>query len=132
MPAVPDFSLGFSRALGWVVVDIHGALDARTAPHLKDRLVDVIDGQGNRQLVLELRGMTRIDATGFSAFLDAQRRMRKIGGQLVLSGPSSDVVHAFERAGLDLVFTITPAWTHPARGTARSNRNSPAGWGRQA
>jgi anti-anti-sigma factor len=112
------FSLVFSRALGKVIVHIHGALDATTAPELKDRLVDVIDGQGNRQLVLDLRRTTRIDSKGFSVLVDALHRQRKRGGDLVVSGPTSDVAEAFVAAGLEKVFVITPAWTHPAHGSA--------------
>ena len=48
----PEFSLAFSRTLGRVVVQIHGPLDVNNAQELDDRLADVIDGQGNRQLVL--------------------------------------------------------------------------------
>ena len=114
----PDFSLVFSRALGKVIVHIHGPLDANSAPELKDRLVDVIDGRGNRQLVLDLRGTTRIDSVGFSVLVDALHRQRKRGGDLVLSGPTSDVTRAFVAAGLEKVFVITPAWIHPARGSA--------------
>lgn len=113
-----DFSLVFSRALGNVIVHIHGVLAANSAHELKDRLVDVIDGQGNRQLVVDLRKTTRIDSTGFSVLVDALHRQRERGGDLVLSGPTTDVAQALVAAGLDKVFEITPAWSHPARGRA--------------
>lgn len=111
-----DFSLAFSRALSKVIVHIHGALDADTALELHERLVDVIDGQGNLQLVLDLRGMTLIDSAGFSVLVDALKRMQKNGGQLVLSGPTSAVTDTFGDAGLDNVFVMTPSWAHPAHG----------------
>src|SRR5687767_3644762 len=41
MPDGAGFSLVFSRALGKVIVHIHGALDADTAPALKARLGDI-------------------------------------------------------------------------------------------
>jgi anti-sigma B factor antagonist len=126
-----NFSLAFSRARGKVVVDIYGALDAETAPELKDRLVDVIDGQGNRQLVLDLARTTHIDSSGISVLVDALKRMQRTGGELVLSGPTSQVSRALALAGLDKVFVITPAWAHPARGGNRTNLGRPAGWGRR-
>ncbi|MDQ6725296.1 MAG: STAS domain-containing protein [Actinomycetota bacterium] len=122
-----DFSLAFSRARGKVVVDIHGPLDAGNARELKDRLVDVIDGQGNRQLVLDLARTTRIDSAGLSVLVDALKRMQKTGGRIVLSGPTCQVARALAVAGLDKVFTITPSWTHPARG-GRTHLGRPAGW----
>lgn len=116
------FSLVFSRAFGNVIVHIHGALDAHSAPELKDRLVDVIDGQGNRQVVLDLREMTSIDCAGFAVLIDALKRMQRIGGDLVLSGPTKEVARAFDAADLDKVFVITPAWAHPTHGDGRSTQ----------
>ena len=125
-----EFSLVFARALGKVVVSIHGPVDARTAPELRDRLRDVIDGQGNRHVVLDLRGTTLVDPAGLTAFVDAHKRMQRIAGELVFSGPSPDLIHAFRSADLDKVFTVTPAWSHPAYGYGRTNAGDRAGWGR--
>ncbi|MCA1707505.1 MAG: STAS domain-containing protein [Actinobacteria bacterium] len=126
------FSLGFSRAFGKVIVHIHGRLDADTAQELKDRLVDVIDGQGNRQLVVDLRGMTLIDTAGLSVLVDASERLQTKGGELVLSGQSSQVAHAFAAAGLDATFEFTPAWAHRAHGGARAHLGTSAGRRRSA
>ncbi len=125
-----EFSLVFGRALGKVVVSIHGPVDARTAPELRHRLRDLIDGQGNRHVVLDLRGTTLVDPAGLTVFVNAHKRMQRIAGELVLSGPSPDVISAFRTAGLDKIFTLTPAWAHPAYGFGRSNAGDRAGWGR--
>jgi len=128
MQDASEFSLAFSRAYGKVVVDIDGALDARNAGELRDRLVDVIDGQGNRQLVLDLARTTRIDSAGLSVLVDALKRIQKTGGELVLSGPTSHVARALATAGLDKVMVITPSWAHPAGGGRWTNLGKPAGW----
>jgi anti-anti-sigma factor len=112
------FSLVFSRAMATVIVHVYGPLDARTAPELKHRLVDVIDGQGNRRMVLDLRKTTRVDAVGFAVMVDALRRQTRRGGDLVVSGPTPEVLQAFAAAGLDKVFSITRAWEHPVHGGA--------------
>ena len=116
MPDGSDFALVFSRALGKVVVHVHGTLDANTAPALKDRLVDIVDGQGNRQVVLDLRRTTRVDAAGLLVLVDAVKRMDDYGGDLLLSGPTSRVEEQLRAADLEGTFGITPEWTHPARG----------------
>lgn len=113
-----DFSLAFSRALGNVIVHVHGAVDENAAPELHQRLIDAIDGQGNLRLVLDLRAMTLIDTAGLSVLVDALRRMQQKGGELVLSGPTGGVVRAIAAAGLDTAFVITAAWAHPAHGAA--------------
>ena len=126
IPHRRDFSLVFSRTLGKVVVHIHGALDAAAAPALKDRLIDIIDSQGNRQVVLDLRAMTSVDLAGLLVLVDALKRMDGHGGDLVLSGPTPAVTQSFRAAGFDEAFMITPVWTHPARGGAsrRWERNT--------
>jgi len=110
------FSLVFRRSLGRVVVDIRGALDASTAGQLRHRLADLIEGQGNRQLVLDLRETTLIDSPGLAVLVDAHKRIQRIAGSLVLSGASPVVMQGFEAAGLANVFNFTPAWAHPAYG----------------
>ena len=121
MPTGSALSLVFSRALGQVIVHLHGVLDDVTAHQLGDRLGDVIEGQGNRQLVLDLGGLTRIDGAGLPVLIDALKRVRRMGGELVLSGPTKDVTRTFEAAGLDKLFIMTPAWMHPAGSDVRSD-----------
>ena len=116
------FSLVFSRALGTVVVHLHGALDADTAPALKAGLVDIIDDQGNRQVVLDLRKTTGVDAAGLLVLADALKRMDDYGGQLLLSGPTSPVEEQLRAVGLEETFGITPGWTHPVRGGIGASR----------
>ncbi len=112
------FSLAFSRAFGKVIVHVHGALEVATAPELRARLVDLIDGQGNAHVIIDLRATTFVDAAGLSVLVDAAARMREKGGELVLSGSTDAVAHAIRAAGLDTVFLVTPAWAHPVHGRA--------------
>ena len=122
MPDRSGFSLVFRRALGKVVVHVHGALDANTAPALKARLVDIIDNQGNRHVVLDLKMMTAVDAAGLVVLADALKRMDDYGGELVLSGPTGSVEEQLRAVGLEERFGITPEWTHPARGGIGASR----------
>lgn len=119
-----EFSLAFRRSRGWVVVDVRGALDRHSSAQLRHRLADLIDGQGNRQFVLNLARMTRIDAHGLSVLVAAHNRLRKRAGDLVVSGARPDAIRDFQAAGLDKVFVFTPAWEHPAHGDGPSL----AGW----
>lgn len=112
----------FSRALGKVVVHVHGALDGFSARALTARLTDIIDNQGNRQVVLDLRQMTSVDAAGLFVLADALKRMADYGGELLLSGPSSAVEEQLRAVGLEETYGITPEWKHPARGGIASRR----------
>lgn len=127
-----EFSLAFSRALGKVVVHVHGALDANTAHELTHRLVDIIDGQGNLQLVVDLSRTTHVDSVGLSVLAGAQERLRRNGGALVLSGPTRNVALAVRAAGLDKVLVITPTWEHPAHGHGLTDQAGPPAGGTAA
>ena len=124
------FSLVFSRALGKVVVHVHGVLDANTAPTLKAGLADIIDNQGNRQVVLDLRRTTGVDAAGLLIVVDALRRMDDYGGGLLLSGPTSAVEKQLRAVGLEEIVDITPEWMHPAGGGIGASRRRQHGGAR--
>ena len=125
VPKDPRFSLVFSRALGKVIVHVHGSVDLVTAEELRHRLADVIDGQGNRHLVVDLKAMISIDSAGFAVLVDAVKRMHRHGGELVLSGPTIDVRHALDAAGLGKAYVVTPAWDHPAHGSGLTGLGRP-------
>ena len=128
MPQDAEFSLVSSRVLGVVVIHVQGPLDAGAAPRLRERLVDIIDGQGNRQVVLDLRGMTAVDVAVLLVLVQTLTRMEEYGGELVLSGPTRCVARQLRAAGLHEVFLITPDWRHPAWGHVGAQR----GWERES
>lgn len=122
-------SLVFGRSFGRVIVEVNGPLDARTAGQLRHRLTDLIDGQGNRHLVLDLRGTTLVDGAGLSVLVYAHRRVEMNAGQLVMSGASPEVRRVLEEAGLDKVFSLTPSWMHPVHGDGPSESAGSTGLG---
>ena len=122
MPHGSDFTLVFRRTLGTVVIHVDGVLDEDAAPTLRERLVDIIDGQGNRDVVVDLRGTSAVHSSGLVVLVDALKRMEDYGGELVLSGPTSWVAAQLRAAGLHKLFLITPEWRHPARGRLGINR----------
>jgi len=101
------FSLTCSRALGAVVVRVEGDLDAAAAGELQTHLAELIEGQGNLDIILDLSGLTSFDATGVEVFLDALGRLRQRGGELTLSAPSPVVGSLLERTGLNRQLPIT-------------------------
>ncbi|HWI04522.1 MAG TPA: hypothetical protein VNT52_11985, partial [Acidimicrobiales bacterium] len=60
-----------SRYQGTVVVSIHGDLDGPRAADLDYMLADLIDGQGNRSVIVDLRDATAMDPQWLSLFTDA-------------------------------------------------------------
>lgn len=63
-----------------VVVTVHGELDLPRAVLLGDILADLIEGQGNMSLLVDLHDATAADAEPLSVFTDAAERARRQGG----------------------------------------------------
>ena len=92
--------LSISRALGNVVVTLHGHVDADVLDHA---LTDLAEDQGNLRLIIDLRDASSIDQPSVLVLTRASERVRERGGDLRLSGPREPVSEALERAGLSIV-----------------------------
>jgi len=77
-------SLSISRALGNVVVTLHGHVDAQV---LSRTLVDLIENQGNLHLIIDLGDAAYLDEETVSILVGSSVRTRRRGGELILSGP---------------------------------------------
>ncbi|HET9443027.1 MAG TPA: STAS domain-containing protein [Acidimicrobiales bacterium] len=106
LTALPaDFSLTFSRNAGSVVVRVAGELDSYTAAMMRERLADVIDGQGNLSIVVDLEEVSFLDSTGLSTVVRAYQRLRMRGGSLTVARPSPAARKIMEMTGLDRLLT---------------------------
>ena len=82
----PPPLISISRSSSTVIVTLHGALDAHAAPRLRPLLLDLIDGQGNLDLVIDLRDVAVIDPAGIGVLIGASERMHHHGGRIEFSG----------------------------------------------
>ena len=100
------FSLDFARRGRSVTVAVRGEVDGASATVLRGLLLDVVDGQGNLSVHLDLSEMTFIDSSGLSMLLDMHRRAVERGGTFVLHNPRPSAAKVFEIAGLTTILTI--------------------------
>ena len=107
MTLAQEFSIGFRRTGGTVVVDVAGELDLYTAPVLRDRLLDVIEGQGNRFVAVDLGAVGFMDSTAIHVLVQALRRVRERGGDLQLARVPPPAQRVLDISGLTGIFTIT-------------------------
>lgn len=77
--------LTVTRALGIVIVTLRGQVDTRLDDLLRHVLADLIDDQGNRDLLVDVEHVEAISATTSSVISAAGERMRQRGGTLRLS-----------------------------------------------
>jgi anti-anti-sigma regulatory factor len=83
-----------------VVVTVHGELDLPKAAHLSYVLADLIDGQGNLSLIVDLHDATA-EAERVVVFVDAAERANRRGAAMRLSEPPALLHQALRQRGLD-------------------------------
>jgi anti-anti-sigma factor len=93
-------SIVVGRYLGTVVVTVHGELDLTRASHLGNILADLIDGQGNLSIVVDLQDATATDADSLWVFTEAAERARRRGATMRLNEPPMPLYQALELRGL--------------------------------
>ena len=89
------------------VLAVSGEVDVYTAPALRDRIADLLDG-GQQQLIIDLGGVEFLDSTGLGVLVAGLNRAREVGGSLSLVCPQERVLKLFRITGLDEVFTVHP------------------------
>jgi anti-anti-sigma factor len=94
------------RFQGTVVVTLHGDLDANDAWGLSGVLCDLIDGQGNLAVVVDVRDIGAIDDSAVHTLAVAADTIAARGGELRLGGPSGLVFDALTLAGLAGLISI--------------------------
>lgn len=101
-----SFSVTVSRLEGRVLVRVGGELDAYSSPYLRSTLLDLIDGQGNLALVIDLANLEFIDSTGLAVLVTALRQSRAHGGNVVLRQPRPSTMRLLRITAMDRVFAI--------------------------
>lgn len=99
-PLVASSRLVVSRAHGTVVVSLHGDLDRSGLPYLAAVLDDLIEGQGNHRVTVDLGELRRMDRTAVEVLVVAAHKIGRRGGCLGLARPSADLVEVLTDAGL--------------------------------
>jgi anti-sigma B factor antagonist len=75
------------------VLRLAGELDLATADVLRERVREVVSGDGElRQLVFDIAGLEFMDVTGLGALLEARRKVAAVGGSVAIRRPRPMVV----------------------------------------
>ena len=90
---------------GQYVISLSGEVDLYTAPEFKQQLLEVIE-QGGRDVIVDLSDTTFIDSTTLGVLVGGVKRLRPVGGQLMLVCSDRNIIKIFEITGLHRVFEI--------------------------
>ena len=100
------FALDFSRRGPSVTVAVRGEVDQVTSAVLRALLLDVVEGQGNLSVALDVSEMTFFDSSGLAMLLDMHRRAVERGGSFMLHNPRPSTIRVFQLVGLSGILTI--------------------------
>jgi anti-sigma B factor antagonist len=90
---------------GHPVLHVTGEIDIYTAPLFKQAVVNLVS-EGNKDVIIDLSGVTFMDSSGFGTLLGATRRLRPTGGGLHLAGPNSTIQRMLRLTRLDSIMRI--------------------------
>lgn len=115
---------------GYLLIEVRGELDLSSVPYLRDRMSAILT-RPSPGLIADLSGLKFIDSSGVRALLDLQRRVRLLGGTLMLAAPGQAVLRTLQVMGLDGTFAVYLGVAEAA-GAARRAAMAPAGDAGQA
>ena len=82
-----------------------GRIDTTTSGAVEDAVRDAVDA-GARALIIDFTAVDYISSAGLRVFLVLAKRLRDLGGRLVLCGMGQPVRQVFQLAGFLPLFTV--------------------------
>ena len=102
-----ELDLKLDAAGNDVIVWAADTLDLYTAPRLRESLLEVLTGRNEPfMLVLDVSGIEFVDSSGLGVLVAVLKRLRFLGGDLVVRDPSPRLRRLLEVTNLDRVFTV--------------------------
>lgn len=83
------------------MLHLRGDLSFREAADLRTALFDAIERSGDKNLVVDLRELDRIDTAAMAVLVEGLVATKDRGPDLFLVGPNESVRRVFELAGLE-------------------------------
>ncbi|MEM6327094.1 MAG: STAS domain-containing protein [Bacteroidota bacterium] len=89
------------------VLDLHGELDAHTAPEFENALQACVD-QGKTRLVVAGEALRYVSSAGLGVFMAFLEPVRQGGGDLKVAALTEEVHEVFDLLGFPLLFDLAP------------------------
>ena len=100
-----ELSLSTHTVGDHTVLEVGGEVDVYTAPRLRERLIELVEG-GARHVVVDLSRVEFLDSTGLGVLVGALKRLRAVNGALGLVCGHERLLKIFRITGLGKVFAI--------------------------
>lgn len=94
---------------GVLVMPLVGIIDAGRAQHILQTLLDAVERERARVVLLDITGVPVVDAAVAQALLQSARSVQLLGAEAVLVGVSPQVAETVVSLGVDLADLVTRA-----------------------
>ena len=84
---------------------LSGEVDVSNTPQVREAGLKLLS-DGARKLVVDLSGIEYMDSAGLGTLVGLQKRLREVGGAMVIAGPQPRVRRLFDITGLDQIFAV--------------------------
>ena len=81
-----------------------GELDAFTVSQFRQALADLAS---SARLLIDLSGVPFVDSAGLGALIGGVRRVRELGGEVVVACPRPTLTRLLRTTGFDRIVTVT-------------------------
>jgi len=98
-----DISVHEESVGTWVT--IQGRIDGMTCSEI-DRSLEGLVEQGRRTFIADLEGVDYVSSAGLRVFLSFQKRLKEVGGEILLFGLAEPVLQIFRLSGFDGLFRM--------------------------
>jgi stage II sporulation protein AA (anti-sigma F factor antagonist) len=96
-----------SFADGLLKIYFDGELDHHAAKKAVNAIEEEIDAQLPSACVIDMRNLTFMDSSGIAVVLKTHRRMKEIGGSLVVENIGKQPRRVLDASGIDRIVKIT-------------------------
>ena len=99
------FKVNFRKSNEIICLDLHGFLDAHTAPDLENAIKQTID-KGSNRILVNFNSLDYISSAGLGVFMAFIEDVRNTGGDIKMSNMNEKVFSVFDLLGFPMLFDI--------------------------
>jgi anti-sigma B factor antagonist len=101
-----DLEINIVRNGACSVVHIHGEIDLKTSPELRDALLDLFRKRSQERVILDFQGVTYIDSSGVASLIEGLHEAKTKKARLILANLGDSARHVLDLTRLTSVFEI--------------------------
>ncbi len=90
---------------GIVILSLNGRLDSNTSAELESKILGIID-DGEKRIIVDCLNLDYISSRGLRVFLLGAKKLKNVGGEVVLTSLKDQIKEVFDCTGFTSIFKI--------------------------